>query len=118
MNARIPQNSEIVEISTTVGNETDANNLARKLVESKLAACVQITGPIHSVYRWKGEICEEHEWRCTIKSLFNLVESVQACIRQYHPYETPEVLVLSVVVSSPAYELWVREQVAAEPKFP
>lgn len=103
--------SEIIEITTTLGSESDASTLARQLVDSRLAACVQITGPIQSVYRWKGEICVEQEWRCSLKSISSLTQRLIDFIHQHHRYEVPEILVTSTVPTDTQYAAWVREQV-------
>ena len=58
----------IIQVTTTCDDEQKAEALARALVEQRLAACVQIDGPIKSVYRWNGKVEVEREWRCTIKT--------------------------------------------------
>lgn len=107
--------SNIIEVTTTLGSESAANELARKLVEARLAACVQITGPIQSVYRWQGSVHEDREWRCTIKSLSSLLDSIRQFIRQHHPYQTPEILATSVLDCGTEYANWLYEQVDRMP---
>lgn len=102
--------SNIIEISTTVETHLQAQSLAQTLVEERLAACVQITGPIQSVYRWKGEICQSTEHRCTIKSAKQLGEKLIGRIVALHPYDEPEVLVLPVEGSSETYAKWLFAQ--------
>lgn len=100
----------ILELTTTLESESQARELARLLVEQQWAACVQITGPIHSMYRWKGEICAATEYRLTIKTTCESELPTVACLKKHHPYETPETLMQQVRVSD-EYGQWVQAQV-------
>ena len=102
---------EIVEVTTTVGSEEAASKLAKQIVTARLAACVQIDGPLLSIYRWQGEICEAREWRCTIKTLASASAQLIDFIDENHPYEVPEVLVIDVEASSAPYAQWLADQV-------
>ncbi len=102
----------IVEITTTLETMEQAQQLADALVKSRLAACVQIAGPIQSVYQWQGEICNSTEYRCTIKTTANLQARLFSAIREQHPYEVPEILVTKVSASSEAYGRWLQAQVS------
>lgn len=104
--------SEIVEITTTTETELQAKQMAKLLIDNRMAACVQISGPIHSVYRWQGKHCEAQEFRLSIKSATRLIESLIDFVQQYHPYDTPEILVKRVQASA-AYAAWVEEQMQA-----
>lgn len=64
--------SDYLEVVTTVKRLEDAEELAKGLVEERLAACVQILGPVKSVYRWKGRLEEAEEWLCLIKTRSSL----------------------------------------------
>ena len=101
---------QIVELSTTTETFEQAQMLARLMVESQLAACVQITGPIQSVYRWQGAVCEVTEFRCVAKSTQSCIERLMALVDERHPYDVPELLVVEVVGCSPAYAQWIVEQ--------
>ncbi len=102
---------EIVEVTTTVDSEQAASTLAKQIVTARLAACVQIDGPVLSVYRWQGEICEAKEWRCTIKTAASASAQLIDFIDENHPYEVPEVLVISVKNSAAPYAQWLADQV-------
>ena len=102
--------SEIIELTTTTDTPATAEELARLLVQSRLAACVQITGPIHSIYRWQGEICTAAEYRCTVKSLRRMTEQLIQLVLRHHPYDTPEILVTTVSECSEGYANWLEEQ--------
>ena len=100
----------IVEIRTTVGDHAAADALASRLVRERLAACVQIDGPIASTYAWRGGVETAQEWRCTCKTTPGRAAACRAAITAGHPYELPEI-VESTTVASTAYAAWVRESV-------
>jgi periplasmic divalent cation tolerance protein len=80
-------------------------------VAAGLAACVQIDGPVHSTYRWRGAVETAVEWRCTCKTTPARAEACVAAIVAGHPYATPEVLVRQAT-ATPAYAAWVRDSVS------
>jgi periplasmic divalent cation tolerance protein len=102
---------DIVEISTTVGKESDAAALAKQLVDSRLAACVQIVGPIRSIYRWNDTVCDDVEWRLLIKTSARLVTAIEHELKNCHPYQEPEFLVTSVQHASTGYANWLQQQI-------
>ncbi len=103
--------SDYVQILTTAATSDDARRIAHALVERRLAACVQIVGPIQSVYRWQGAIETAEEWQCWIKSRRELCGEIQRAIRELHAYEVPEILVLPVSDGDADYLAWLDEQV-------
>ncbi|HLA83945.1 MAG TPA: divalent-cation tolerance protein CutA [Thermoguttaceae bacterium] len=103
--------SEHLEVVTTVQTQDDARRIARALVEGRLAACVQIRGPLESTYRWKGQIETAQEWQCAAKTRRDRYADVERAIRELHPYEVPEILAVEIVEVSPAYARWLDEQV-------
>ena len=82
------------------------------LVTSRLAACVQVVGPITSRYRWQGEIETTTEWLLIAKSTSARADDVVAAILDAHPYDVPEVLVMPVVGGNAAYLAWIEDAVA------
>lgn len=96
-----------IVVSTTCGSEEEARRLARLLVEERLAACVQVLPPIHSVYRWRGAVEESGEWLILIKSRRGLFEDIRRRIRAEHSYELPEILAAAVVDGEPDYLAWM-----------
>jgi periplasmic divalent cation tolerance protein len=102
---------DIVEVTTTVDSEQAATILAKQIVTARLAVCVQIDGPLLSIYRWQGEVCEAKEFRCTIKTLASAAPKLIDFINETHPYNVPEILVVEVHSSSAAYAQWLAEQV-------
>ena len=101
----------VIEVRTTFAGRSEAESCATLLVERRLAACVQIDGPITSVYRWKTAVETAQEWRVTCKTMAAHRAACVAAIAAVHGYETPEVLV-SPVEAGEAYAAWVRESVS------
>lgn len=102
---------EPVEVVTTTETQEAAQRIARALVESRLAACVQIRGPIESVYRWKGEIETAAEWQCVAKTRRELFAQIEQAITRLHTYEVPEILAVPIVEASRPYAEWLDQQV-------
>lgn len=100
---------EVVLVLTTVGADADALTLARTLVEEHLAACVNVLPPMTSVYRWRGRIEEDQERQIVMKTTRARVAALEQRLRQLHPYELPEFLVLETSGGSEAYLEWVLE---------
>jgi periplasmic divalent cation tolerance protein len=98
-----------VQIMTTMEKRKDAEKVAAFLVENKLAACVQIAGPVLSLYRWKGNTESAEEWQCFIKTRADLYNAVEAAIKSHHPYEIPEIIALPILQGSPDYLSWLHE---------
>src|SRR6476659_2406003 len=101
---------DIVLILTTFPDDDRAKALARTLVEERLAACVNLHGPMASFYRWKGAVERDVERQVVIKTTRGRVTAVQSRVLELHKYELPEFLVLSVDGGSDAYLGWIREQ--------
>lgn len=88
-------------------DESSARQLATKLLEQRLAACVNILAPCTSVYRWQGEIELTSEHPLLIKTTAERYPAVEACIRREHPYELPEIIAVHVARGLPAYLDWI-----------
>jgi periplasmic divalent cation tolerance protein len=105
--------ADLVQVLTTAGSEEEAGRIASLLVERRLAACVQVMGPIVSRYRWQGAIEEEREWQCLAKTTRTAYEAVEAAIREAHSYDEPEIIATPIVAGSAGYLAWVAENVSA-----
>jgi len=109
------QTASVVLVLTTIGADADATALARTLVEERLAACVNVLPPMTSFYRWKGAVEQDREQQLVIKTTAEQLSALESRVRQLHPYELPEFLVLQTSdASSAAYRAWVEESVAAD----
>ncbi len=100
-------------ILTTVPLHENALNLARTLVSEHLAACVNITASVESIYRWEGKIEQGLEYLLLTKTTADKVDALHERLLQLHPYEVPEFLVLPVESGSDKYLTWIRESVSA-----
>lgn len=94
-------------VLTTAGSEDQARAIARELVRRRLAACVNVVPRVSSVYRWQGQIQEEHEWLLVIKSSRALFSRLREAIGELHTYDVPELLALAVEDGSPDYLRWL-----------
>ena len=101
--------SEVVLVLSTFSDRATAETCARHLVENRSAACVQIDGPIRSIYQWKGVIQTDEEFRLLVKTSPKSLDGCIAALKQHHPYELPEIVVLHAYASA-AYASWVTEQ--------
>jgi periplasmic divalent cation tolerance protein len=99
--------TEYIQVLTTTEKREDAEKIAKTLVEKRLAACIQIMGPMLSTYWWKNHVETAEEWLCIIKSKLKLYEELEKSIRQIHPYEVPEILAIPVIVGSKDYLGWL-----------
>ncbi len=107
--------TDCVQITTTAAEVHTLEHIARELVGKRLAACVQIAGPVTSIYRWQGVVEQSVEWTCEIKTTAGQVESVVACIGELHSYDTPQVIVTPVLGGSRKYLDWLADQVDSSP---
>jgi periplasmic divalent cation tolerance protein len=101
--------SEFVIVLTTIADQDSAERLARQLVDEHLAACVNVHGPMVSFYRWQGRVERDGEQQLVIKTTRARVSALQDRIRELHPYELPEFLVLGVDGGSDAYLQWIAD---------
>ena len=102
-----------VQMTTTTESEAEARAIADHLVERRLAACVQVTGPVTSTYRWEGTVQNSEEFMCFIKTRSELVTEVESAIRALHSYENPEIIVVGIEGGSSDYLRWVRTETTA-----
>lgn len=102
-------------VLSTVGREEEARSIARHLVEERLAACVNIVGPIRSLYRWRDAVEEEPEFLLLIKTRASLLRRLERRLTELHSYEVPEMLALVPGGGSPAYLAWLLESTVSKP---
>jgi periplasmic divalent cation tolerance protein len=102
--------SPVVQVTTTAPSEDVASQIASALLERRLAACVQVLGPIESRYWWDGVIESSTEWLCIAKTTFAAADRAVDAIGAVHPYDIPEITVVAVT-GSDAYLGWVVAEV-------
>jgi periplasmic divalent cation tolerance protein len=105
--------AEYIQVLTTVGSEEEAAKISAALLERRLAACVQTSGPILSRYRWQGKLEQEREWQCLAKTEACRYDEVEAAIRSLHSYEEPEILAIPVLAGSRGYLDWISADLAS-----
>ncbi|RZS41037.1 periplasmic divalent cation tolerance protein [Herbihabitans rhizosphaerae] len=96
-----------VQVITTIDSEQAARDLVAGLVQARLAACVQIVGPVTSVYRWDGAIQTDTEWQCVIKTSTLRLDELTEYVKAHHPYDVPEVIATPITGGSPQYLAWI-----------
>jgi len=97
-------------VLTNLPDRASAENLARTLVEKRVAACVSILAPCRSVYRWKGQVAQEDEHPVLIKTTRDAYPALESAIRQAHRYELPEIVAVPIERGLPAYLDWLAEE--------
>ena len=96
-----------IQVTTTTENRKDADKIAEILIDRNLAGCVQILGPMTSIYRWKGHVETTEEWQCIIKSRHDLYGAIEKIIKSVHPYEVPEIIAVPLITGSKDYLEWL-----------
>ncbi|HEX5082927.1 MAG TPA: divalent-cation tolerance protein CutA [Blastocatellia bacterium] len=99
--------SDALVVLTTLEKQEDGERLARLLVESELAACVQILPPMISIYRWQGAVERASEVLLLIKTTRAAYPLLESVIKENHPYQTPEILALSAEAGLADYLSWL-----------
>lgn len=103
---------DLIEVRVSAPDAETAQALALALVESRLAACAQVLGPITSTYWWEGSVHTKHEHLLLVKTTADRLDPICERVRAEHPYDNPEVLAVPVAGAAPAYAAWLRESVA------
>lgn len=101
-------------VLTTCPDENSARQLALRLLENRLAACIQIIPGVKSLYIWKGVVEEACEHQLFIKTSHDKLLALQTSLHQHHPYEVPECLVLDMQIPSQRYAQWLQASLHAE----
>ncbi|HZQ62108.1 MAG TPA: divalent-cation tolerance protein CutA [Casimicrobiaceae bacterium] len=104
--------AEPILVLTQMPDQDEARALARSLVESRLAACVNVGAPVESLYHWRGQIETATEVPVMIKTQRDRYRELEAAIRARHPYELPEIIAVPVSDGLPAYLQWITAETA------
>ncbi len=102
--------SEILLVITNMPDNESATKLARQIIESRVAACVNQLAPCTSTYLWKNVVETENEVPLLIKTTRLAYPRLETLIREMHPYELPEIIAVPVCNGLPAYLDWVRRE--------
>jgi periplasmic divalent cation tolerance protein len=108
--------TDAIQVITTLDSQEAAGRMARELVARRLAACVQVAGPITSTYRWQGKIETSQEWACLIKTQGSKYAALEAAIRELHSYDVPEILATAIVAAGRDYLDWLAAELNEDPE--
>jgi len=107
--ARVKKKDGLLVVVTSVGTEEQAIDIAHALIRNRQAACVNLMPNVHSIYRWKGRVCDDGEFLLFIKTRAREFDGVRETIQKMNTYELPEVLAYRVDDSSPAFAAWIKK---------
>ena len=102
-----------IVVLSTASSAAEAETIARRLVDERLAACVNVVTGVRSFYRWKGKIEKSPEWLLVIKSSRGRFEELRAALEKLHSYDVPEVIALPVVEGTKNYLHWMEGELGA-----
>lgn len=102
--------TEFIQINTTSDQKETLQTIGNALIRRRLAACVQIGGPVKSIYRWQGQVESAEEWICSIKTTSENWSAVERVIRDHHNYDEPQIICLPIILGSASYLQWVRTE--------
>ena len=105
-----------IVVFSTCASADEAERLARRLVDERLAACINVISPVRSFYRWKGVVEDSVEWVLMIKTSRSLFESLRAVLESAHSYEVPELVAIPIVDGSPNYLSWIDQELQSAGK--
>ena len=98
-----------VEIHITMASEEEAVRLGEVLVETKLAACAQISGPIRSIYFWEDAKESAREWVCCVKARESIFDELVETVRKHHSYQCPQIVAVPILKANDDYLRWMEE---------
>ena len=107
----LEKSTELLIVVTSFASLDDAKKMAHQLIESRLAACVQIQEGVHSIYRWEGKVCEANEVLLSAKTVADKWVDVSNFIKSHHPYDLPEVIAYAPEKYEVLYGKWVQAEV-------
>jgi periplasmic divalent cation tolerance protein len=102
--------AEYLQVQTTTDSRTEAMELARAAVESRLAACAQVAGPVTSTYWWDEGVERAEEWLIMLKLPADKYEQLAALLTERHSYDEPEIVATPIVAGSETYLTWIKDE--------
>jgi periplasmic divalent cation tolerance protein len=109
-NAGRRESGHYLQVQTTTDSRAEAMELARTAVESRLAACGQVAGPVASTYWWNDEIERAEEWFVFFKLPADRYEALAAFLAERHSYDEPEIVATPIVAGSPPFLGWLTDE--------
>jgi periplasmic divalent cation tolerance protein len=103
-----PETCELIVVHVTAP-ETEAAELAARLVVQRVAACVSVVPAVRSFYRWEGDLQDDVEALLIIKAQRAGFEALERAVRALHPYKIPQIVAMPVVAAHAPYAAWVAE---------
>jgi periplasmic divalent cation tolerance protein len=107
--------TELLLVMTSLPDKEVAKQLAKRLIDAHLAACVQIQSGVQSIYRWEGRLCEEQEVVMVAKTTAEQWPAISAFIKQNHPYDVPEIIAQPITHSDTDYARWAVAETTLAP---
>ncbi|MGL6194778.1 MAG: divalent-cation tolerance protein CutA [Thermoguttaceae bacterium] len=98
-----------IEVQITTATEKEADTIAQALVERRLAACAQVSGPIRSSYIWNDNFETSQEWLCVTKTKQSLFDQLVIAVKKIHSYECPQIIALPIVLGNKEYLDWIEK---------
>ncbi len=106
--------TDLLLVYTTFATEADAVRVLRVLVEERLIACGNVIPGVRSIYRWKGDVADEREVLCVLKTRKQDWTALLSRLHELHPYETPEAIAVRMASVAPKYQTWLEDSLAPE----
>ena len=106
----MPEETGALVVLSTVPDAEKGREIARALVEARLAACATLSSPCESYYWWEGKISQDKEWMLFIKTRTDLFSRLEEKLKSLHPYSVPEIIALPVTYGSAKYLDWIKEE--------
>jgi periplasmic divalent cation tolerance protein len=105
-----PVAGRFLHVQTTTDSRAEAVELARAVVELRLAACAQVSGPLASTYWWGDSVERAEEWLLTLKLPATRYQALAEFLTRRHSYDEPEIVALPIIAGSEAYLSWIEEE--------
>ncbi len=107
---KVRTKTDCIVVLVTVGSRDEGERIAQALVADRLAACVNLVGPVGSIYRWQGKVERAEEILLIIKTRAALFAELEGRIRALHSYETPEIIALPIAAGAAKYLDWLCDE--------
>ncbi|MGR3179291.1 MAG: divalent-cation tolerance protein CutA [Candidatus Anammoxibacter sp.] len=100
-------NTQYIVVLITTSSMDEAKKIGASLINEKLAACTNIVSSVQSLFRWKGNVCDETETLIIAKTKLDLFDKLQVKVKELHSYEVPEIIALPIIKGNEDYLKWI-----------